>query len=341
MSKKIDRILARDLPRLAPAGASDSFNFIDAVLQFLTRWCATYPPGIALGSPAYCCFVGFERMTARITQDSAFTLCSCFREDTPQDLPGKVYFASATLSAVFARTFEMSSFADCQKTINDLAVENRPIVIFNAADRRVLWRADTDDEMREALLRPEVPAKVTSTDFDQILEHFHFEYTASPQGLSKPWYSAPKLLTKPDLENIVRDNLFVYLRFLLQEPFAVFREVVGGAGRADLLVYFHTEKEVFYVELKILRGYTRKGKSRASVSAAKILAWGKEGIAQAFNYKRSNRSVGTAYTCCFDARLADVEMQELIDFAKQLNVEYRRFFMYSSAPLLHAATAGQ
>jgi hypothetical protein len=341
MSTKTDRVLARDLSRLAPAAAGDSFNFIDAALQFLTRWCATYSPRVTLGEAAYCCFVGFDRVTEAVTQAGAFMLCSCFREDTPQDLLGRVYFASATLSAVHARTFEMKSFADCQNIMNDLRVTDRPIVIFNSADRRVLWRAYTDDEMREALLRPEVPAKISSADFDQVLKDFHFEYTASPQGLSKPWYSAPKRLTKPDLENVVRDNLFVYLRFLLQEPFAVFREVVGGAGRADLLVYFHVEKEVFYIELKILRAYIRKGKSRAAVSAARILACGKEGIAQAFNYKRSNRSVGTAYACCFDARPADVEMQELIDFARKLNVEYRRFFMYSSAPLLHAAVAEQ
>ena len=242
-------------------------------------------------------------------------------------------------AAVYKREFRINSFADCHRIIGELNVADRPVVMFNSADRKVLWRAQAAGEMHEALFRNRGVGGGHESDFERVLRDFHYEDTASPQGLTKPWSSAPKLLTKPDLEQEIRDDLFVYLRFLLQDPFAVFREVVGGAGRADLLVYFHAEKEVFFLELKVLRAFVRKGKSRAAVRPQKTLSWAKEGIAQAFNYKRSNRSVGTAYACCFDSRPSDTEIQELVDFAADLSVEYRRFFMFNSASALHAAVA--
>ncbi len=317
MSSKAEAVLVRDLPRLSPSEAGSAFNFVDAALQFLSRWCAAYTSPTKLGDESYCCFVGLERVSDGVASAASFSVCECFREDE----------------------FRINSFADCHRIIAELNVADRPVIMFNSADRKVLWRAHATGEMHEALFRTEISAAVTSADFERVLKDFHYEYTASPQGLTKPWYSAPKLLTRPDLEQEIRDDLFVYLRFLLQDPFAVFREVVGGAGRADLLVYFHAEKEVFFLELKVLRAFVRKGKSRAAVRAEKTLSWAKEGIAQAFNYKRSNRSVGTAYACCFDARLSDTEIQELVDFAAELSVEYRRFFMFNSAPALHAAVA--
>lgn len=340
-ANKTERILSRDLSRLPPAAAGDPFNFINAVLDFLTRWCSTYNLPVQLADEAYCCFVGFERVSEAVSKAGAFVLCPFFREDTPQDLLGKVYFASDTCSAVYGREVPMKNLGHCDAQLKKLEVADRPVVIFNAADRKVLWRVDPTAEMRQVVLQPQPAPRITSAEFDQTLTDFHKEYTETPQGLTKPWQSAPKLLTKADLEEEIRDDLFVYLRFMMQEQFGVFRESFGAAGRADLLVYFHAEREVFYVELKVLRGYTKRRNSRARVSNARIIAWGRAGIAQAFNYKQSNRRVGTAYACCFDAREGNNEIQELNDFAVELNVEYRRFFMYSSAALLHDTVAGQ
>jgi hypothetical protein len=170
---------------------------------------------VQLADEAYCCFVGFERVTEAVSTAGDFLLCPFFREDTPQDLLGKVYFASDTCSAVYAREVPMKNLGHCDAFLKELEVTERPIVIFNGADRKVLWRVDPNAEMRQVILRPQPVPKMTSAEFDQTLVDFHKEYTETPQGLTKPWLSAPKLLTKADLEEEIRDDLFVYLRFMM------------------------------------------------------------------------------------------------------------------------------
>lgn len=338
MSARTEQVLIEDLSRLPPARAGDPFNFINSVLDFLTRWCSTYSVSISLADEAYCCFVGFERVTAAVHAAGSFEECPFFRDDTPQDLLGKIYFCSSTCTAVFSRKGTFKNLGQCHAVIDELRAVDRPMVIFNAAERTVLWRVAKKAEIHQAVLRPQPVPKLTSEDFDKALEDFHYEYTATPQGLTKPWENAGKLLTKLDLEQEIRDDLFVYLRFLMQEPFAVQREFFGAAGRSDLFVYFYLEKRAIYVELKVLRAFVKKGKYRVAVPAQEAAERGSEGIAQASDYKKSNRDVGVAYACCFDARSENLEIEELVHIASQLNVEYRRFFMYQSAALLHEAT---
>jgi hypothetical protein len=73
------------------------------------------------------------------------------------------------------------------------------------------------------------------------------------------------------------------------------------------------------------------------VSEKVNIRWGSMGIGQAFSYKRLNRTIGVAYACCFDARAKDSELQELVDLATRLDVQYRRYFLYTSAEELHKA----
>jgi hypothetical protein len=334
---RTEEILNQELPRLAPAAASEPFNFIYGVIEFLVRWCSTYPAPPDLSSEAYCCFVGFDRVADAIKASRDFAKRPFFRDDTPQDLLGCIYFSSLTCSSVFSLKSKLRSFADCEALINTLGVAGQPVILFNAADRKLLWRIDPKSEPRHQVLRREPAPKLTSAEFDQALKDFHYEFTVAPQGLTKPWENATQLLTKRDLEAEVRDDLFLHLRSLMQDQVAVIREFYSPAGRTDLLVVFRMEKVVLYVELKVLRAFEKKDKSRRAVPEQETISWGKKGIAQAFNYKRSNTSVGTAYACCFDGRAEDREIDELINYAKRMNVEYRRFYMYSSAELYHAS----
>ena len=123
----------------------------------------------------------------------------------------------------------------------------------------------------------------------------------------------------------------------MQDHFAVMREFFGSAGRADLLVYFQAEKQVFYIELKVLREYRLKRGKPYHVSENFNVRWAKMGIVQAYSYKRSHRSIGVGYACCFDARKKNEELPGVDEFADKLDVQYRRFFMYPSADDLHEA----
>jgi hypothetical protein len=334
---RTEEILNQELPRFAPAAAGDPFNFVTTVMEFLIRWCSTYQLPTELSAEAYCCFVGFDRVNDATEKCSGFDARPYFRDDTPQDLLGNVYFSSLTCSSVFCRKCKLKSFADCETLITELGVGDQPVVLFNAANGKILWRINNQTEVRQAILKREPMPRLTSADFDKALLNFHYEYTAAPQGYTKPWENAAKLITKHDLEAEIRDDLFLCLRFLMQEQLAVIREFFGSIGRTDLLVVFRAEDVVVYVELKVLRSFVKAGKSRKPVPKSETVDWGKKGIAQAFNYKRTNANIGTAYACCFDARSEDSEIKELVAFAKDRSVEYRRFYMYSSADLFHAS----
>lgn len=334
---RAEEILNRELPRLAPAGASDAFNFINSVMEFLIRWCSTYRSPVTLSGEAYCCFVGFDRVTQAVEAHGEFENQAFFRDDTPQDLLGHIYFSSLTCSSVFRRKSVLKSFDDCEELLHALGVADQPVILFNAADRKMLYRISKKDQPRQKVLRQEPAPKLTSTEFDKALLDFHYEFTATPQGITKPWENAKLFLTRTYLEAEIRDDLFLHLRSLMQEQMAVIREFYSPAGRTDLLVVFRAEEVVFYIELKVLRGFTRRGKGAKPVPEQEIVDWGKKGIAQAFNYKRTNANIGTAYACCFDARSENRELDELVQFAKRMSVEYRRFYMYSSADLFHAS----
>jgi hypothetical protein len=331
---KTDQFLTRELPHLPPSSAGAPFNFVNEVLEFLCRWCSTYPGTIQLGAPAYCCFIGVERVASEVPLDPAFLECPLFREDTPQDLLDQVYISAFPLSRVFARKARFQKNHDCVALIGELGMQARPIVIFNAANRSVLWRIEGDEFHQTTLALSQAP-KLLSKDFDRTLKDFHIEYTATPQGLTKPWLSVRQLLTKHELEEEIRDDLYIYLRFKMQDQFAVLREFYASTGRTDLLVCFHEEKQTLYVELKVLRSFQKSGANRTAVSETEILDWGKKGIAQAYSYRLASQGVGVSYACCFDARGKDEEIQALVDFAKQMNVQYRRFFIHTSAESLH------
>jgi hypothetical protein len=232
----------------------------------------------------------------------------------------------------------LKNLEDCHTAIADLQVAGQPFVIFNAAARRISWRLNDQDDLHQAVLRPEPLPKLTSAQLDDTLEDFHWEYTGSPQGLSKPWRNAKNFLTKERLEEEIRDDLYIYFRYLMQEQFAVQREFYGSAGRTDLFIYFHAEKEGVYIELKVLRAWIESGGSRTRVPEKDIIDHGKDGIAQAFNYKRSFRNAGIAYACCFDAREKDSEIAALASFASEKDVRYKRYFMYNSAEAQREAT---
>lgn len=322
---KVQSLVLNEIFRLPPADAGDPFNFINEALLFLSRWSTAYAGPIAHGSPAYACLVGCERINTDVAGMTDCQEKQLFKEDTPADFLGKIYYCSHSFAKVFARTVPCASFSDCEAALAHGALSGRPVVFYNAAERRILWRLNGTDELKQMVFRPPSEAKLTTGNFEELLEDFHHNYTETPQGFTKPWSNANTLTTKPRLEEEIRDDLFIYLKQLSAHPMAVLREFHNSAGRTDLLIWFQEENKIFYVELKVLRG-------RVAGNAAKHIEWGKEGIAQAYSYRRLQpKQPGAGYACCFDARDENKEIPELVEFAKEKEVQYRRYFMFPSA----------
>jgi hypothetical protein len=335
MSEQTERLsIVEEVFRLPPASAGDPFNFINEALIFLTRWCNAYPGVLAHGSPAYACFVGCERIGSDINSVDNCEEQKLFREDTPPDFLGKVYFCAYPLTRVFAKVTRLTSLHDCENALVSAGLLDRPVVFYNAAERRILWRLNAAGDLRQGIIRPAANSRLTTAQFDEVLIEFHRNYTETPQGYTKPWYSAPKFLTKADLEEEIRDDLFLFFRHMSPEPMSVLREFYNPAGRTDLLVVFREESQVYYVELKVLRGWQKNGENRSRTDPQVQFDWAKKGIAQAHAYRRLNNYPGAGYACCFDARELDSELPGLEEFAQEKDVRYRRYFMYASAETL-------
>lgn len=332
---KVQKTVAAQVAFLPPAKAGNPFNFINDVFKFLTRWCAAYHTSVPLTQPAYCCFVGCDRVTTIAVGFGGFLERPMFRDDTPQDLLGSVYLASEPLTKIYSRAASLQNLGQCEALAAELGQASRPIVIFNAAEKRMFWKLPADEHY-SSLVITHSENKLTSAGFDDALERFHRAYTEAPNGFSDAWDDPGQLITRRNLERRIRNDLFLFLRNLMQHDWAVFCEYYNPAGSADLLVLFLESSETFAVELKVLRGYrlSKKGE-RKSVSEKFNEWWASRGIAQAYSYKRADSRISEGYACSFDARADNTNIPSLEIFANKLNVRHRKFYMFNSADRLH------
>jgi hypothetical protein len=332
---KVQTTVAAHVPFLSPAKAGDPFNFVNEVLKFLTRWSAVYHASVPLGQPAYCCFIGCDRVSSIADGFGGFIERPMFRDDTPQDLLGSVYLASEPLTKIYSRGASFQNLGQCEAVAAELGQASRPIVIFNAAERRMFWKLPADGNY-SSLVITHSEDKLTSAGFDDALDRFHRAYTETPNGWCDAWDDPGQLITRRNLERIIRNNLFLFLRTLVRNDLAVFCEYYNPAGRADLLVLFLETSEAFAVELKVLRSYhMSKGGSRKSMSAKFNEWWASRGIAQAYSYKRAESRISAGYACSFDARADNTDIPSLEILANKLNVKHRKFYMFNSADRLH------
>ena len=69
---KTSAVLQEELAKLPPAPADDPFSFVAEVQHFLKRWLTAYPKSVSLGSPAYSCFIGQNRISAFSPESKGF-----------------------------------------------------------------------------------------------------------------------------------------------------------------------------------------------------------------------------------------------------------------------------
>ena len=331
--------LEKELGRVPSAPANDPINFIVEVIEFLQRWVSAHPGPITEGQSAYCIFVGYERVLAKVATDASYTRHMHFRGDTPQDLLGNVYLVSYPLAAVYGKSVGLANLTDCDGQYRAHADAQQPYVFFNAAAGSATWCTGAENEICTVPIRNITGLCLKPENLEETLEGFHKECTRTPQALALPWRSGEKLIPKRDLEQEIRNWLFVYLRNFVSGEHSVYREVYNSVGRADLLIWFPIQQIKCYLELKVLRkfypsnnaaGFTKEPKS-------KMLEWGEAGIRQAYSYKDSEKINGDTYACCFDARGENTKIPQFEALAKSLGVRYLQFIMYPSAAALYAS----
>ena len=326
MSDDTLEFVESELADLSIGSSEDPLNFIDEIVAWLHRWATAYDVQISLDKPAYCCFVGCDRVTQVADSLTGFSLRRHFRDDTPQDLLGRVYIASPTLQSVFSREVVASSIEDLEAELERLGLTSHAVVIFNAASKLAFWRTDAKRDFTTIQVGEALDDKLRSEDFDKELRTFYVTYLATPQGFARPWKNAAKLKPKDELELEVRNCLLMFLRLQYKKSLFVVPESHESTRRADLKVFFISERVVYFLELKVFR---------ASDSESSTLDWGMKGVAQAHSYRLANNQCRVAYACCYDARGRDEEMTQLVDYANTMDVLYRRYFMYQSSEDFH------
>jgi hypothetical protein len=329
--------VAGNLPSMSPGTAEDPLNFVDLVVKRLHHWAAAYPGAAHLDTPAYCCFVLCDRVAKIADALPEFKARPYFRDDTPQDMLGHIYLCSFTLQTVFSREFSGSNIDDLIREVGGLGLATRPLVIYNSANKRALWRVSNETDFTAVEVGGNLKRQLRSRDFDKELQRFHLKYTSTPQGWAMPWKDPKKLQTKDNLEVEIRNWLCVALRLTYEDSLSVSIEHQEPTGRADLKVLFIAERVPYFLELKVFRKVRPVKGKLTSVSNAATIKWGKEGVTQAHLYLQANDDFGVAYACCYDARGKDEEVEEVKEYAESKKVRYRRYFMFPSAPALHKA----
>lgn len=329
--------VASSLPSMPPSDAEDPLNFVDLVVKWLHQWVIAYPGAVPHDTPAYCCFVLCDRVVKVADALSGFKARPYFRDDTPQDTMGHIYLCSFTLQTVFAKACNVSNIDDLITELDKLGLGKLPLVVHNGASKRALWRVSNDLDFTAVEVGAKARRPLRSRDFDKELQRFHLKYTSTPLGWAMPWKDPKKLQTKDNLEVEIRNWLCVSLRLTYEDSLAVSIEHQEPTGRADLKILFITEGLPYFLELKVFRKVRPVNEKLISVSKAATIRTGKEGITQAQVYLQANDDFGVAYACCYDARGNDEELEEVKQFAKSMNVRYRRYYMFPSAPALHKA----
>src|SRR6266404_2385247 len=121
------KFLDDELADLPVGDADDPVNFVVEVFNCLNRWAAAYDVEIDFDKPVYCCFVNCPRVR-QVGEQPGFTARQYFRDDTPQDLLGKLYVCSPTLQSVYSRALSAASIDDLMMQLAELDLTAYTIV---------------------------------------------------------------------------------------------------------------------------------------------------------------------------------------------------------------------
>ncbi len=298
---------------------------------------AARPGGRAEGS-APCAFVRVRAVNQEL-QRLATAPISYFKSRPDHDVCGGVYVASGDFSVV-ARTIQ-PYHPDVDALAGAIAgcgLADCTHAIFRA-DRAelILCRSQLVGPASTARVAIELgaPVRFSPEELERRIWLFHSQFTQLPGGCMVPWIGgAAERIPSHDLERRISLTLCLILNKDFQNDLASAEHNTDG-GRLDIKV----AREAMAaghghcaIELKVLRSREPSGAGRRdynTVSANEMTAHALEGVNQAHDY-RVRLSAGSAYLCCFDARLKDEDQPKVVELASRMDVKLRRYFMYDS-----------
>ncbi len=320
-------------------------EFFLAAYRYAKSW--LLERGETAGDSAPCAFVRVRAVGGEMMRLGTVPI-NYFRSRPDHDVSGGVYIASGDLGVVARATGASHSDVDAlAAAIAGHGLADCTHAIFRA-DRAelILCRSRLVGTSSNARVPIELsaPVRFTPEELERRIWRFHSQFTQLPGGCMVPWIgSAAERIPAHDLERRISLTLCLILNKDLQSDLASAEHNADG-GRLDIKV----AKEAMApghghcaLELKVLRSREPSGAGRrdySTVSPNEMTKHALDGVEQAHDY-RVRLSAGSAYLCCFDARLLDEDQPEVIEAAARLDVRLRRYFMYGSPALFREAKA--
>ena len=248
---------------------------------------------------------------------------------------GPVVLATRNLRVTFATTSEETDALSVVKRLQALGLGSRPTAIFVPNQRMLTWYGSGVEQQPSLSQKTDFIAGLDATDLDAVLAHFHENWTRYPSGYGTCWDNATTRVVERNAERNIRNHLFLFLAMVVYRTRYIIREYDRPNGRVDIFVFGSAMDEPDQdrvLELKVLRsrssGWTAGGGTTRSYSDAMNFRYVQRGLRQAKRYIDSTGATA-GFLLCFDARLENTEI-DVWDYACQLGVTYRRYYMESS-----------
>lgn len=314
----------------SPYGATDPRLFFDEVGLFFSALmsCGGAP---AAGTFA---FVGSEQPHLEADFDE-WKLIGSLRKDAPKLPDGPLILCTSNLKLALCRHDGQMTVPQLEAKIREYSLSDRPIAFVIPSEAVIIAHPFGLDggEERNALAQIPELQDIDPNDIGACIEKFHELHTLYPSGVGAVWINAGKRLVERNAERSIRDNLYKFFRWQILRSRFVTREVQLTNGRIDIYISANSSDDAAddkLIELKVLRTrastWTEGKKQHSDESVKKYVI---RGIHQARRYKDETK-VGSAYLCCFDARVSNNGL-EVDRAANEQTIIYRRYFMESSA----------
>ena len=319
-------------------------EFFLAVYRYARMWLSKWSLRATEATP--CVFVHVRLVNHELDRLS-LSEAGWFKDRHEYDDCGGIYVASGDLSVVArTRCHKHRSLDALWRSMKQDDLHDMTHAVFMADKAQLLFRRSSlfgDSKSVRVPVTSAQSAKLSPDDVDRLLWQFHTTHTQLPGCNSLPWQDQKQRIPLPELERRISTNLCFHLNMMLDGDHATTEHYVDG-GRLDVRIgreAMETGHGHCALELKVLRSRYPSRAAKCgftSVSEAEMVRHATEGVDQADDYRNRIRA-GSAYLCCFDARLADQDQPAVQAWARNRNVRLRRYFMYKDPTAYRVAKA--
>jgi hypothetical protein len=297
-------------------------QFVSECVDWIEKWFERHSDDATLaGVKPFLFIFDPDRQTNAVLPGSKFL--PSFKNSLEAAIGGKIYSSAVNLRQVYAVD---SAHQTCPEMLGFLA-ENDLTHLFAVAvapaNRSVLVHSGSDIDSAVRISFKQVgSATFDFSHLDAFLEKYYHDFVATHEGDCDVWAEAKnrKLKQRPEFQ--IQRSLHGYFRHgVLPRSARVDREIQTYRGRADIRIIRSRRDgtlEGAVMELKVL--FPDKSESWN-------LDWAKQGVDQVVGYSIADGDTVHRYVCCYDGRKADAAMPKGVDYAKEKQVAWRRYFM--------------